>query len=97
VCVRPLSVPIMKINKPYEFNNPIPKPGSNPPARRLKIEADGDFWKGDPKPKIRLTGRWLARAGFSPGDHVHVTCLTPGVIELRSPAASVTSETRLAI
>lgn len=36
-------------------------------VRKLKIEADGDFWKGLMKPKIRLMGRWLARAGFQPG------------------------------
>jgi hypothetical protein len=55
------------------------------PTRSLKIEAEGDFWKGLTKPKIRLMGRWLERAGFRPGQRVHVTCLSPGVIELRSP------------
>src|SRR5450756_73981 len=45
------------------------------PVRKLKIEADGDFWKGLMKPKIRLMGRWLARAGFQPGNCVHVTCV----------------------
>src|ERR1700683_3798765 len=44
------------------------------PARTLKIEAEGDFWKGLTKPKIRLMGRWLERAGFRPGNRVHVTC-----------------------
>lgn len=53
--------------------------------RTLKIEADGDLWKGLVKPKIRLMGRWLERAGFKPGEHVHVTCLAPGIIELRIP------------
>jgi|ERR1017187_3417986 hypothetical protein len=57
----------------------------DPPVRKLKIEADGDPWKGLIKPKIRLMGRWLERAGFSPGSDVHVTCVAPGVIELRSP------------
>ena len=57
-------------------------------ARTLKIEADGDWWKGLIKPKIRLMGRWLERAGFSAGSRVHVTCVARGVIELRSPAAS---------
>ena len=50
----------------------------------LKIEAVGDFCKKLIKPKIRLTGNWLERAGFRPGNHVHVTCVAPGVIELRS-------------
>ena len=60
------------------------------PVRQLKIEAAGDFWKGLIIPKIRLAGRWLERAGFSPGSHVHVTCLAPGVIELRSREALTT-------
>jgi hypothetical protein len=55
--------------------------------RTLKIEADGDVWKGLVKPKIRLMGHWLERAGFKPGHRVHVTCVSPGLIELRSPDA----------
>jgi cell division inhibitor SulA len=50
----------------------------------LKIEEEGDRWKGKIKPKIRLTGHWLERAGFKPGNHVRVTRKAPGVIELRS-------------
>ena len=61
-----------------------PPPGPHPPVRRLKIEADGDAWKGLIKPKIRLMGRWLEQAGFSPGKHVHITSIAPGVLELRS-------------
>jgi hypothetical protein len=57
-------------------------------TRSLKIEADGDAWKRRIKPKIRLMGRWLERAGFKPGDRVHVVCVAPGVIELRSPATA---------
>ena len=53
------------------------------PLRRLKIEANGDPWKGPIKPKIRLMGGWLERAGFSPGHHVQVKCVASGVIELR--------------
>ena len=56
-------------------------------VRVLKIEADGDTWKGLIKPKIRLMGHWLKRAGFKPGHHVQVTCVAPGVIELRSSDA----------
>jgi len=66
----------------------------NPSVRTLKIEADGDFWKGLSKPKIRLMGHWLARAGFSPGSHVYVMCVAPGVIELRSPDASTVNEAK---
>lgn len=65
---------------------------NEPPVRTLKIEADGDFFKGLIKPKIRLVGRWLERAGFSPGNRVHVTCVAPGVIELRSPDALMGNE-----
>jgi hypothetical protein len=57
-----------------------------PSVRSLKIEEDGDRWRGF-KPKIRLMGRWLERAGFSPGNRVRVLCLGPGVIELRSSDA----------
>jgi Toxin SymE, type I toxin-antitoxin system len=66
----------------------------DPPARTLKIEAEGDFWKGLTKPKIRLMGRWLERAGFSPGNRVQVTCVAPGVIELRSPDAVIVNDTK---
>jgi hypothetical protein len=55
----------------------------------LKIEADGDFFKGTIKPKIRIMGRWLERAGFSPGNRVEVKCLAPGIIELRAPPSIV--------
>ena len=56
----------------------------NPSTRTLKIEAHGDAWKKLIKPKIRLMGRWLEQAGFTPGSRVQVTCLANGVIELRS-------------
>lgn len=58
-------------------------------TRLLKIEADGDPWKGI-KPKIRLLGRWLERAGFPPGHRVHVTCVAPGLLELRCSEAPLT-------
>jgi len=59
-----------------------------PSVRTLKIEADGDPYKGLIKPKIRLTGRWLEDAGFAPGHRVQVTCVARGIIELRSPSAT---------
>jgi hypothetical protein len=52
-------------------------------ARTLKIEEDGDRWKGRIKPKIRLCGIWLERAGFKPGNFVSVTHIADGIIELR--------------
>jgi hypothetical protein len=67
---------------------------ADPTVRTLKIEADGDFWKGVTMPKIRLMGRWLERAGFSPGNRVQVTCVSPGVIELRSPDALTVNDTK---
>lgn len=66
-----------------------------PPVRILKIEADGDPWKGLIKPKIRIMGRWLERAGFKPGNRVQVMCLAPGVIELRSSDPLLGNEAKL--
>ena len=63
------------------------------PMRKLKIEATGDFFRGPTIPKIRLMGQWLERAGFTPGERVRVTCVAPGVIELRAPNALLLSET----
>jgi hypothetical protein len=64
------------------------KESTKPKAvRRLKIEEHGDSWNGLHKPKIRLIGRWLERAGFRHGSHVHVVCVAPGVLELRSADA----------
>jgi len=56
-------------------------------VRRLKIEEHGDAWKGLLKPKIRLMGRWLEKAGFKPGSHVHIVCVSPGILQLRSTDA----------
>ncbi len=59
-------------------------------TRKLKIEKDGDFWRGKIKPKIRLKGCWLEQAGFKPGNHVTVKSLAPGVIELSSNETALT-------
>jgi hypothetical protein len=53
-------------------------------SRTLKIEEHGDPYKGKIKPKIRLCGHWLERAGFRPGNHVNVRLLADGVIVLHS-------------
>jgi len=71
-------------------------PGLLPTVRTLQIEADGDRWKGLLKPKIRIVGRWLERAGFKPGQRVRLTCLAPGVIELRSTEAQLVEVSRQA-
>ena len=74
---------------PTQFPNGIEDALLN---RTLKIEVAGDFWKGGIKPKIRLMGQWLERAGFQPGNRVSVTCLSPGIIELRAAAASLLND-----
>ena len=67
-------------------------PSTHRTVRTLQIEDQGDHWKGISIPKIRLMGRWLEQAGFPPGHRVQVTCVAPGVIELRSPEASIVGE-----
>ena len=52
--------------------------------RTLKIESEGDYWTGKVKPKIRLRGHWLERAGFKPGERVNVKEIATGVMELRA-------------
>ncbi len=52
-------------------------------THNLQIESTGDFWRGKVKPKIRLTGKWLERAGFKPGHRVQVEISQPGTITLR--------------
>ena len=51
--------------------------------RTLKIEAVGDFARGRIKPRIRLTGHWLAKAGFTPGHHVEIELRQPGEMSLQ--------------
>lgn len=51
-------------------------------ARRLKIEASGDRWRGGIKPLIRLGGHWLQRAGFAPESRVEVRFVRPGELGL---------------
>jgi hypothetical protein len=52
-------------------------------TRTLTIESSGDFWRGNIKPKIRLTGRWLEIAGFKPGHRVVVEIGEPRTLTLR--------------
>jgi hypothetical protein len=51
--------------------------------RTLKIEAIGDYARGKIKPRIRLTGCWLDRAGFKPGQRVEVHVHKPGEMTLQ--------------
>jgi hypothetical protein len=60
-----------------------PKPSKKCSARSLQIEEIGDRWTGF-KPRIRIMGQWLERAGFKPGTRVSVVCRSLGFIELRA-------------
>ena len=52
-------------------------------TRTLKIETAGDFWRGRMVPKIRLTGKWLERAGFKPGNRVEIAMSGQGTLTLK--------------
>ena len=58
--------------------------------RKLKIESQvQDNGRADYQRKtrrvsvVRLKGKWLQAAGFPPGQHLELTVISPGVIELR--------------
>lgn len=55
----------------------------NKPTRIIKVEATGDFFRRDIRPRIRLQGRWLARYGFPPEGHVVIEPIVPGELRLR--------------
>jgi hypothetical protein len=55
----------------------------NSKTRSLKIEAIGDFVYRRIKPRIRLSGQWLERAGFKPGHRVEISSLKPGELSLQ--------------
>jgi len=52
-------------------------------ARSLAIEAEGDSFANKLKPKIRLCGKWLEKAGFRPGHRVQIQIAEPGCLTLR--------------
>ena len=56
-------------------------PGLN--QRTLKIEAVGDFARRQIKPRIRLGGHWLDRAGFKAGHRVEIHLHKPGEMTLQ--------------
>lgn len=64
-------------------------------TRMLKVEETDYIQTGKIKPVIRLKGYWLNQAGFPPGSHVSVTCIAPGVIELRSDDSAYTKNSPL--
>lgn len=52
-------------------------------VRSLKIETVGDFAYRKIKPKIRLSGHWLEKAGFKPGHRAVIHVLRPGELMLQ--------------
>lgn len=58
---------------------------SQKPARQrsLKIEAIGDIAYRKIKPRIRLSGQWLEKAGFRPGHRATIHVPRPGELTLR--------------
>lgn len=55
----------------------------NPKRRVLKVEEVGDFWRKRTTPRIRLKGKWLAKAGILPNKHIQVENPQPGVLVIR--------------
>ena len=55
----------------------------NAQTRTLKIEAIGDFAYRRIKPRIRLSGQWLEKAGFRPGHRVEISSSKPGELSLQ--------------
>jgi hypothetical protein len=59
--------------------------------RSLAIEELGTSFQVEKRvPLVRLKGHWLKAAGFTAGKRVTVTCLSPGVMELRAETVSST-------
>ena len=61
--------------------------------RQLKVEPM-DEQCGQPltKAMIRLKGRWLRLAGFTPGHHIEVICPAPGTLILRDALREQTTQ-----
>jgi len=53
------------------------------PTRALTIGASGDLSRGLGVPRIHLMGFWLEQAGFKMDGRIDVTCIAPGLLELR--------------
>ncbi len=50
--------------------------------RILKVEEIGDFWRKQTVPRIRLKGKWLAKAGILPNHYGEVESPHSGVLIL---------------
>lgn len=72
-------------NSPLE--NDVETAGAK--ARTLKIEAVGDFAGHQVKPRIRLGGQWLEKAGFKPGHRVEISSSKSGELSLQFREESV--------
>ncbi len=57
--------------------------GMTAKSRSLKIEAVGDFALSKTKPRIRLSGLWLEKAGFKPGHRAIIRESNPGELTLQ--------------
>ncbi|HWY32316.1 MAG TPA: SymE family type I addiction module toxin [Candidatus Acidoferrum sp.] len=53
-------------------------------TRTLKIEKTGDFFHQKIKPALRLKGRWLEQAGFTPDSRALVVVRETGILEIRA-------------
>lgn len=51
-------------------------------TRKLKVEPHGEMFCGATGSKLRLKGKWLAELGFLPGQHIELTVVSPGVLQL---------------
>ena len=59
--------------------------------RSLAIEELGTSFQVEKRvPLVRLKGHWLKAAGFTAGKRLTVTCLSPGVMELRAETVCTT-------
>ena len=68
-----------------------PSAGASDMKRSLAIEELGTSFQVEKRvPLVRLKGHWLKAAGFTAGKRVTVTCLSPGVMELRAETVSAT-------
>jgi hypothetical protein len=59
--------------------------------RSLKIEAIGDFAYRKIKPRIRLSGQWLEKAGFKPGHRAVIHVAGPGELTLQFKEQAIPS------
>jgi len=70
-----------------------PSAGASDMKRSLAIEELGTSFQVEKRvPLVRLKGHWLKAAGFTAGKRVTVTCLSPGVMELRAETVPATGQ-----